>query len=65
MKVYRKTNERIMKFALGSDWRRAKFAARYLAFSKNKDELCNAVVEVTCIIAIGRVIIILKFSNSQ
>ncbi|KAF9559464.1 hypothetical protein CPC08DRAFT_763333 [Agrocybe pediades] len=41
----KKANERIMKFALGSDWRRAKFAARYLAFSKNKDLLCAEVIE--------------------
>jgi len=42
----KKTNERIVKLALGLDWRQAKFAARYLAFSKNKADLSSKVVEV-------------------
>jgi sister-chromatid-cohesion protein PDS5 len=44
--IYRKTNERIFRLALDSDWRQAKFAARYLAFCKNKDSLCAELVEV-------------------
>jgi sister-chromatid-cohesion protein PDS5 len=42
----KKTNERIVKLALGSDWRQAKFSARYLAFAKNSAELCTEVIEV-------------------
>ena len=42
----KKTNERIVKLALGQHWRRAKFAARYLAFAKNSVELCTKVIEV-------------------
>ncbi|PPQ70235.1 hypothetical protein CVT25_011295 [Psilocybe cyanescens] len=41
----KKTNERIVKLALGSNWRHAKFAARYLAFSKNKNANCSQVIE--------------------
>jgi sister-chromatid-cohesion protein PDS5 len=44
--IYRKTNERIFRLALDSDWRQAKFAARYLAFCKNKNDLCTELVEV-------------------
>ncbi|KAF8970162.1 armadillo-type protein [Flammula alnicola] len=43
--VDKKTNERIIKLALGSEWRQAKFATRYLAFSKNKTTLCAELVE--------------------
>ncbi|KAJ3508895.1 hypothetical protein NLJ89_g5509 [Agrocybe chaxingu] len=43
--VDKKTNERVVKVALGENWRAAKFATRYLAFSKNKKELCAEVVE--------------------
>ena len=44
--IDKKTNERIMSLALGTEWRRAKFAARYLAFCKNKATLCASLVEV-------------------
>lgn len=45
----RKTNDRIVKIALGVDWRQAKYAARCLAFSTQSVELCANVVEVrTC-----------------
>lgn len=44
--IYRKTNERIFRLALDSDWRQAKFAARYISFCKNKDDLCAELVEV-------------------
>ena len=44
--VYRKTNERIFRLALDSDWRRAKLAARYISFCKNKNDLCAELVEV-------------------
>lgn len=44
--IDKKTNERIMNLALGTEWRRAKFAARYLAFCKNKNTLCASLVEV-------------------
>ncbi|KAH9477762.1 Sister chromatid cohesion protein pds5 [Psilocybe cubensis] len=43
--VDKKTNERIVKLALSSNWRHAKFAARYLAFSKNKNTSCSQVIE--------------------
>ncbi|RXW15368.1 hypothetical protein EST38_g10488 [Candolleomyces aberdarensis] len=36
----KRTNERIEKFAVHSNWRLAKFATRYLAFGKNKKEAC-------------------------
>jgi len=41
------SNERIVKLALGKDWRQAKFAARYLAFAKNSAELCTEVIDVS------------------
>jgi len=44
---FRKATDRIVKLALGSNWRQAKFAARYLAFSKNRAELCADIVEVS------------------
>ena len=44
---FRKTTDRIVKLTLGSDWRQAKFAARYLAFSKNKAELCAEIIDVS------------------
>ncbi|KIM42318.1 hypothetical protein M413DRAFT_444743 [Hebeloma cylindrosporum] len=43
--IDKKTNERIFRLALDSDWRQAKFAARYLAFCKNKVDLCAELVE--------------------
>ena len=42
----KKTNDRIVKIALGPDWRQAKYAARCLAFSKQSAELCGKVIEV-------------------
>ena len=45
--IDKQTNERIVKLALGLDWRQAKFAARYLAFAKNSAELCTEVIEVS------------------
>ena len=45
--IDKQTNERIVKVALGLDWRQAKFAARYLAFAKNSAELCTQVIEVS------------------
>ncbi|KAF8156995.1 armadillo-type protein [Crassisporium funariophilum] len=44
--VDKKTNERIVRYATDSEWRQAKFAARYLAFSKNREGLCSQVIEV-------------------
>lgn len=49
---FRKTTDRIVKLALGSDWRHAKFAARYLAFSKNRVELCAEIVEVSLLLCL-------------
>ncbi|KAF8899783.1 armadillo-type protein [Gymnopilus junonius] len=43
--IDKKTNERIVRLALGSEWRQAKFAARYLAFCKSKGTLCAEVIE--------------------
>ncbi|KAF8634850.1 hypothetical protein AX17_004098 [Amanita inopinata Kibby_2008] len=40
-----RTNERVIRYALQSLPRQAKFAARLLAFSKNKEEACSEVVE--------------------
>jgi len=42
----KKTNERISKLVLGSEWRPAKFAARYLGFCKDSAQFCTEVVEV-------------------
>jgi sister-chromatid-cohesion protein PDS5 len=39
----------VVKLALGSDWRHAKFAARYLAFSKDRVELCAEIVDVSSV----------------
>ncbi|KAF9457542.1 armadillo-type protein [Collybia nuda] len=41
----KRTNERLSRLALQSNYRYAKFAARALAFSKNKDEVCAEMVE--------------------
>ncbi|TFK41636.1 armadillo-type protein [Crucibulum laeve] len=41
----KRTNERVVRLALQSDARHAKFAARFLAFSKNKEEACTEVIE--------------------
>jgi sister chromatid cohesion protein PDS5 len=38
--------ERIMRYVLDSNPRNAKFAARLLAFSKNREEHCTEVIEV-------------------
>ncbi|PPQ74839.1 hypothetical protein CVT26_005219 [Gymnopilus dilepis] len=43
--IDKKTNERVVRLALGSKWRQAKFAARYLAFCKSKATLCAEVIE--------------------
>ncbi|KAF5318692.1 hypothetical protein D9619_010650 [Psilocybe cf. subviscida] len=43
--IDKKTTERIVKLALGDDWRQAKFASRYLSFAKGKDTFCAEVVE--------------------
>jgi sister-chromatid-cohesion protein PDS5 len=45
-----RTIERIRKHALGSDLRHAKFAARFLAFTKNSRKICGEVVEVDFVI---------------
>src|ERR1700736_959973 len=44
--VHRRTMERIMRYVLDSNPRHAKFAARLLAFSKNREKTCNEVIEV-------------------
>lgn len=38
-----------MRYVLASNPRHAKFAARLLALSKNREEHCNEVLEVTII----------------
>ncbi|KAF9527490.1 cohesin-associated protein Pds5 [Crepidotus variabilis] len=43
--IDKKTNARIAKYALGDDWRQAKFATRYLAFAKGSKVYCAQVVE--------------------
>ncbi|KAF8624977.1 hypothetical protein AX15_005612 [Amanita polypyramis BW_CC] len=40
-----RTTERVIRYALQTDARRAKFAARFLAFSRNKENSCAEVVE--------------------
>ncbi|PFH47385.1 hypothetical protein AMATHDRAFT_152196 [Amanita thiersii Skay4041] len=40
-----RTTERVARYALQSDPRHSKFAARFLAFSKNKEELCAEVIQ--------------------
>ncbi|KAF8999085.1 armadillo-type protein [Cyathus striatus] len=40
----KRTNERIARLALQSDVRQAKFAARFLGFSKNKEAACTEIV---------------------
>jgi sister chromatid cohesion protein PDS5 len=42
----RRTAERIKRYALEKDARRAKFAARFLTFTPEKDEICNEIVQV-------------------
>jgi hypothetical protein len=42
----RRTLERTKRFALEGNYVQAKFAARFLAFSKNKVMVCKEVVEV-------------------
>jgi sister-chromatid-cohesion protein PDS5 len=44
--VDKRTLERIKRFALEGTFRQAKFAARFLAFAKNKAAVCTDVVEV-------------------
>jgi hypothetical protein len=44
----RKILESVTKLALQSNRRHAKFAARILAFSANREEACTEVVEVNC-----------------
>ncbi|KAH7926273.1 hypothetical protein BV22DRAFT_1128351 [Leucogyrophana mollusca] len=41
----KRTSERVMRFVLDSNPRHAKFAARFLACSKDREELCTEVVE--------------------
>ena len=45
----RRTHERIMRYALDSSIRPAKFAARLLAHSKEAVDVCTQVVEVITI----------------
>ena len=44
--IDKKTNDRVVKLALGTSWRQAKFAARYLPFAKNGAVVCAEVIEV-------------------
>ncbi len=44
--IDKKSNDRVVKLALGMSWRHAKFAARYLPFAKNGAEICAEVIEV-------------------
>lgn len=46
--LFRRINQRILKLALDSDWRQAKFATRYLTLSMNKDEVCAQLVQKIC-----------------
>ncbi|TFK20656.1 cohesin-associated protein Pds5 [Coprinopsis marcescibilis] len=41
----RRTNEKLEKYALHTNWRLAKFATRYLALCKNKNEVCKRLVD--------------------
>lgn len=41
----KRTNDRITRIVLQDNWRQSKFAARYLAFSSNKDEACLKAIE--------------------
>ena len=43
---YRRSIERLSKYARDSDSRHAKFATRTLAHTKNKDKVCTEVMEV-------------------
>ncbi len=42
----RRTNERVERFALDSNHRHAKYSARLLAMSKNKDDLGLDIINV-------------------
>ncbi|KAJ7135989.1 cohesin-associated protein Pds5 [Mycena epipterygia] len=44
----KRTLERIKRLAIEGNFRQAKFAARFLAFSKNKATVCTEVVDVIC-----------------
>jgi hypothetical protein len=48
----RRTTERVKQYALNSNFRHAKFAARLLAFFKDRKETCVQVVEVGYILYI-------------
>lgn len=44
--ICRRTTERVMRYVSEANPRHAKYAARLLAFSKKREELCTTVVEV-------------------
>lgn len=49
----RRTNERVERFALDSNHRHAKYSARLLAMSKNKDDLGLDIINVCfCLVSL-------------